>query len=1156
MAAPRPQSAKPQVDLPRASSALPFGRSTTLPDQAQAREPPSVSLQRHGSAPELFAKSETSDGLRNRRTAVSASATTMTIGVNAQIWTEEIERRSHSYKGPRSSVVTEPTHPEQLRAILARENIKSLCASLDASYAPSMIDLRNNLPNLKKRFAEKPKPMPTSSQRPQYAQHHDQQTKDEKPTTPREAPIHQGSLWKLNKNGDVEIEKDWRKRKMYLFKNGDLCYKSCKGDKPKVEVVASSTELRMAHIFEVEAGCKPHAFEFRIKVQKTGQHTSKILAAESKGKYDDWMRFLTYVCCGNLVEADPKLGLALPGPPAASGRRTSALRRDPFSNSSYNTLVVQASGGEGRSAGWEPSPYRSRDSSESSSEDEKYEKSSSRTASKGAAPAETEAMNDTVAVSAIVAALEEEVGMRNKQRLMPVFYRLQDDGELNKGEMPVALDLLGFQNPNAELIEEVFSNLTTYNTLDHGEFAKFVKMFEDRQLQDHMEHFNHADTEGRGVVHESDLPQILGACKLSYAIDAVRELISEACEPSFPGITADGFKRLVSLLCVREGFSRQYLEKLRSVFKRFDRKGLGKMSTAELFSAVTWLAYPLDYYAKVTQIGAAVDTSASRQPSGSLSEFDFIVCLRKVREYDDSLVLQYLKKHDTNQNHRIDREELFTLLRNLGYMPDADAIDEALVDAGMDTHTELNRGELFSFLDIYRKREGLTREEITEIDAAFKRYDLDHSGTITAVHVGKLLRWMGYLTSWELQQKLVAEVDVDHSGQLRLLEIRKLVRKYREREIANLKKSFEDFDVQKGGVLRQWDCIQALHRLGCKVEPKDFKVVVDSDDSDIDDSEEEEEAERLINVHEFVQIATRIRQQVRLSYRDSAGYTEDEVASLEEAFKKYDADDSGDIDGKELKVLLEEVFPDFATSAKLRPQLLKVLKQETDTGGVIDFQEFLRLMRQFHDLRERDRIVREQQAVQITKFTLAEVESFRELFLGKEEEGERTKLTLSDTQRMIEAICPLRAPHVTELREIFKQICSEEEETTGKCVAHFPEFLFIMRKLLDINFADIMGRSAHLAPALGAEHARKSMCATSSRRERKTTMKKTASMDSRAPDALKRLEQRKRSDSQASDGDGMSRSRPSMSRSRQSTRRKSTQRSFVTQAQYVNLSLN
>merc|ERR1719296_133417 len=119
----------------------------------------------------------------------------------------------------------------------------------------------------------------------------------------------------------------------------------------------------------------------------------------------------------------------------------------------------------------------------------------------------------------------------------------------------------------------------------------------------------------------------------------------------------------------------------------------------------------------------------------------------------------------------------------------------ALGDLDSDEGRELSLSGLFAFLEVYRLRDGFCREEVLEIEEAFARYDHDHEGRISTLEVGKVLRWLGYQTSWELQQMLVADVDIDRSGSLDKNELQKLVRRYRERDMETIVQTFNEFDL-------------------------------------------------------------------------------------------------------------------------------------------------------------------------------------------------------------------------------------------------------------------------------------------------------------------------------------------------------------------------
>lgn len=685
--------------------------------------------------------------------------------------------------------------------------------------------------------------------------------------------------------------------------------------------------------------------------------------------------------------------------------------------------------------------------------------------------------------------LEKELSKKRKDRVAAAFTRLKDEGEIHRDYLGLALDLIGFQHPVLDYISELFKSVTSYATLDYGEFIKFVKLYDEKLFEDYIPVFNRFDDDRQGIVDISSMDEILRCCHLSIASNALKDLLLDAAD-NFKvddfrlsrvseGYRLGDFKRLVDLLRDREGFSFHDLERFKAVFKRFDREQKGKMATQDLFSAVSWLAFSFEYYKKVEQIVTTVDIGGANTAPGYLCETDFLVCLRKVREHDDSIIEDYIASVE-HSGDAITQNGLLELLRRLGYMPDMEAIEEALIDAGLSAHHDLRNAEVYRFLDKYRQREGLSREEVAEIDIAFERYR--DGDSVPVGDVGKVLRWMGYLTSWDLQLKLVAEVDIDHSGTLDHDELKKLVRRYREREIMTLKKTFQDSDTSSKGYLNKSGAIRALHGVGCSVKASEIQPllegrVIDSKDGN-DDFDDEEGDDLEIDFYQFVHIATALRQRIRLRYHDNAGYTEEELVDLKSAFQKYDVDNSGDISADEVRKLINEVFAELQT-AEFRPHLKKILEGPVHGAhGGMDFPDFLLLMRQFHDLSETERLKKETQAIAMTGFTLGEVEEFRALFMGGEEgSAVRTSMSFDGLKSLIDSIAKLRPRDITQLQEIFWTVIMEgeddhhverpwerhDESGIGRQVAHFPEFLKIMQRLLDTNFAGIMDIAERMA---------------------------------------------------------------------------------------------
>merc|ERR1712232_215401 len=110
--------------------------------------------------------------------------------------------------------------------------------------------------------------------------------------------------------------------------------------------------------------------------------------------------------------------------------------------------------------------------------------------------------------------------------------------------------------------------------------------------------------------------------------------------------------------------------------------------------------------------------------------------------------------------------------------------------------------------------------------------------------------------------------------------------------------------------------------------------------------------------------------------------------------------------------------------------LLKLLKEiDVEEDLELDFPDFLRLVRQFHDLQERDRIMKEQDAIRSTGFTLNEVEEFRDLFMADAIDGyNKLELSFFDFARMIGQICPLGDVNRSRLRTLFNEVVKERRK--------------------------------------------------------------------------------------------------------------------------------
>lgn len=970
-----------------------------------------------------------------------------------------------------------------------KSNIRELVASLDKSYAPSMIQLRLNNRNMIKKLMVTGygKELSRDGTMDEMSRESAERSRSHPTATSGEQPKHQGVMWRLQKHGDPTDMEHWWRREFSFSKSWDLRYYSVKNE--DLTIMYDYDRLSRGRISSCS---RPSVFPYTIVLSiPSGDDRvdTKYLACESRTAFVQWMDKFGQVMDGVMEVAEEVLQ-AHPVPSvgqiAANGR--SGKQRSPSTTEPELQGALGARFGSTKNVSMSPdssslfssrqgskSQIRSPDTSASGTPRDQdgsqpFQRTKNRRQSLVASMLTDDlamAMEDHEDIEGKRKALLEELVVWRQRTYAMVFDRFQDEGEIHRDDMQSALDLFGFLEPTPSTVNDVFTALTSYNTLDAHEFVKFVEGYAEQHFEMCAQAFRDV-AEGcqssdpsmpEGNIPITELSKVLKSCGILAIPRVLKEIVSELVSPSSTWLSLESFKEVVDVLHLRQGFCVRDLDRFRDAFKRFAAAGasMRRMPTSELSHAITWLGFTQDEQ-DISAIGTEVDSGANSSDSGGLNEHEFIVCCRKIRDLELTRIEEVLVKYDADGSGDIDMDELDIMLRAFGYIPERQAIEEVCEEVG--AGQAFGVFELLRFLEIYRSREGFTAAEAEEIDNAFHKYDRDQCGEICTVAVGKVLRHMGYLTTFELQQQLVAEVDVDHSGKLSIPELRKLVRKYRELEIQRTRTAFKEYDFDSKGLLHPERATQALQSLGCNEESleKDTEIAKTP----------------VLDVFRFIHIATLFREKKRVDLRDNSGFTPEELADFQKKFEKYDTDGSGEIANREMQALLEDLFPpDAATSRKHAKQqqkaMLKLLSEVDDDGdGAIDFDDFVRLMRQFYDNQERERVEQEQRVVRQTGFTRVEVEGFRELFMhyaqaATEERDEaddaaNAEMTFPELKFMIGTICPLGTKRIVELTEIFKDVMTEDDDDTKRAM-RFPDFLLLMRRLLDVNFAGIREQS-------------------------------------------------------------------------------------------------
>ncbi|CAK8998478.1 unnamed protein product [Durusdinium trenchii] len=682
--------------------------------------------------------------------------------------------------------------------------------------------------------------------------------------------------------------------------------------------------------------------------------------------------------------------------------------------------------------------------------------------------------------------------MPKKEMLHKVFHRLADDGEVHKDVLSQSLELLGIRHIKQPWIEKILLSVTRYTTLSLDEYMNFVHAYMDLQSKEYESAFYQLDKDGSGTIEAGELSELLLSIGITPMDHVINELSEEFDVDHSGDMNLEEFCRLLAVINEREGFSKVEYDRFKHAFEIFADE-FGCLNTGALFGILGYLGYEMSPEV-VTNLVRTVDVDGS----GTLSFPEFIFFMRKVREQEVMRLEDELGRLELIS--RSDKEELLTsLLRVLGYVPDQEAIRDAAcdsninlgkgqtiggrrnsaqtislslvnVDAPTKSQKQLSLSEAYRFLEVYRLREGFTRAEADELKVFFEKFghESDNMSRISSCDAGRALSWLGYKTSYEEHELLFAEVDIAGTGDISLPEFLKLVRKYRQKELEQIRASYlkmgmvgKDTSADGQHVMKQ-----SMTFLGLRAPTSSMTMTVSRSRTDFKSlAQKMKDAEDAR--YGILRTAVTKRNQMRVLAQQHFGFSVEEVEVLRRRFQEYDSDGSGTVHSSELRTLCQELVPELSLDPKCRPEILKLLREANAGDGRMSLNEFLGMARQLEDSSRRAKARKEQVALDHLSFTHAQVRDFREIFVEHDDEH-RDHLSFQSVVSLLGSLVPLGDRRVQQLAQLWQKNVEKAPTTsdTEEWAIDFPDFMRLMHAVLEIDFCGIKVKSTQIANEL------------------------------------------------------------------------------------------
>lgn len=175
---------------------------------------------------------------------------------------------------------------------------------------------------------------------------------------------------------------------------------------------------------------------------------------------------------------------------------------------------------------------------------------------------------------------------------------------------------------------------------------------------------------------------------------------------------------------------------------------------------------------------------------------------------------------------------------------------------------------------------GFTPQERTLVQQQFNYYDTDHSGSISAKELLKLLASLGEQLTLQNVEDMIKEVDKNANGEVEFEEFLMILKKQKSKnqytaslelailfgpkELENLKRQFMKLDLDASGFIDEHEIQVLIKKLGKKVDDYDLKAML---------LEVDEDGSGSVGFNEFLKI-------IATMMKDSGGLKHSAFASL------------------------------------------------------------------------------------------------------------------------------------------------------------------------------------------------------------------------------------------------------------------------------------
>eukprot|EP00440_Ansanella_granifera_P022709 gb/GFBE01024666.1/.p1 GENE.gb/GFBE01024666.1/~~gb/GFBE01024666.1/.p1 ORF type:complete len:929 (+),score=228.51 gb/GFBE01024666.1/:1-2787(+) len=500
-----------------------------------------------------------------------------------------------------------------------------------------------------------------------------------------------------------------------------------------------------------------------------------------------------------------------------------------------------------------------------------------------------------------------DISDREIEHMRKAFMEHQFEGsEVHQDDLTLVLDFLGYLKISDEAIEEMVAKTTKYSTLSFEEFLRFMALAREYESSQVHKSFETFDDDGSGELSADELEGLLKSLGITPFRSTIAGALAVVDEDGSGSLDFEEFVQLLGIYRKTEGFARQEVVKLFRVFGRFadplmDGSGRRQLKPDKMIDALVDM-FGNQASALAEKLGSQLMTKRTKKgaqdgkPKRPADDHEgmvfreFLVWARRLREAEVDLYKQEFNKADEDGGGCLDPEEIRQVLIQLGYTPLRSVVFDLIDTFDTDKGGTLDFDEFVNMMELFRRTDGFTRQEISEFNEIFKMYDTQNLGEVDVVQVGAMLRSLGFNTDYQRAEAMVKKVDWNGSNSLDFSEFVRLMRLHREEELSGVKDAFADFARQDDE--ETMDPKQMKHALARLGYPESISKPIIGLFSGL--------CGNSVDFDGLVGVSDGCRRRVMVKMRKQAGFPDEDVAKFAKTFRALDDDNSGEIAQLEL----------------------------------------------------------------------------------------------------------------------------------------------------------------------------------------------------------------------------------------------------------------